>query len=284
MRKINLLKNRKIITIEGEDRFKFLQGIITNDIEKINNNLAIYSCLLTPQGKYLADFFISELDGCLIIDLPDLSKDYVIKKFTLYKLRSKIEIADRSNEYLIYSILDKNFSFHTQGSIVKLEHALAFVDPRLKNLGVRAFVSIHDKSKIEKTYPDHSDYYDRLRIDHLVPEGHKDMIAEKSFPLEFGLEKFNAIDFKKGCYVGQELISRTHYRGVVRKRIFKITSNTNMAKPGSEITANGQKIGIVCSTIENTGLAMLRTEDWQKAVDDKLEFYAGDILIEISSS
>ena len=253
---IDKILERSLIILEGNDRHVFLQGLITANIKNVTNNDAIYACMLTPQGKYLADFFIIDHDNRFYIDLPSAQKDNVITKFKLYKLRSKIEIIDVSNDYFIYSL---------HGDI-KFD-GIKLTDPRNRNLGYR----LYSKSEnLENTYS-----YEKLRIESKVPEGEKDLISGKSFPLEFGLEKIGAIDFKKGCYVGQEPISRTYHRGVIRKNIYKVSSMDNLPESGTKIFAGNIEIGTLCSTYQNIGLSLLRNEEYNKAAKEGGKFVVG---------
>lgn len=258
----NILEDRKIITIKGEDRYNFIQGLITNDIFILDSKSSIYSCFLTPQGKYFADFFITKYQDHFLIDVPSAKKDILIAKLNMYKLRSKVEILDESCEYLIYSIYgDKVF-----------QEGVIFLDPRNENMGFRAIVKKENKNKIESEFSKKEDYEAR-RINLQIPEGEKDLTSEKSFPLEFGFDKLNAISFTKGCYVGQELISRTFHRGVIRKKIFKITSNNGFSLKNTELFLYEKKIGIMLSSASDIGLCLINTEDLAEIKDTNTKIY-----------
>lgn len=243
-----LLTERSIIRISGEDRFKFLQGLLSNDVNKLPPNEGLYACMLTPQGKYFADFFLY-IDGeSILLDLPDSRQEEIVKKLNIYKLRSAVTI-EPCPEYKVISFLSK----------VKAEGV--FTDPRSKNLGKRGFIHESKLQELIKGMHHVQDAYDLARINNFIAEGDKDLIPEKSFLLEYGFDELNAIDYKKGCYVGQELVARTHYKGVIRKEIVQIEAADKLPPLGTEIYAGEKKLGIICSSINNKGLALIRTED-----------------------
>lgn len=243
-----LLKTRSIARISGEDRFKFLQGLLSNDVNKLIPNEGLYGCMLTPQGKYFADFFLY-LDGnSILIDIPSSRKEEILKKLNMYKLRSAVTI-DSCPEYQVVSFSSK------------ISAPGVFKDPRSPNLGIRGFIHESNLAELTKDMQNDQDAYDLARIDNFIAEGEKDLIFEKSFLLEYGLDQLNAIDYNKGCYVGQELVARTHYRGTIRKQIIQVESQNKLPEPNTEIYADEKKLGIICSSVNNKGLALIRTED-----------------------
>lgn len=243
-----LLTERSITRISGEDRFKFLQGLLSNDVNKLTPNEGIYACMLTPQGKYFADFFLY-LDGeSILLDIPAIRQEDILKKLNIYKLRSAVTIAPCS-EYQVVSFLSE------------LKAPEVFIDPRSKNLGMRGFIHESNLAELTKDMQNDQDAYDLARINNFIAEGEKDLIFEKSFLLEYGLDQLNAIDYNKGCYVGQELVARTHHRGVIRKQIVQVESQNKLPESGTEIYADEKKLGVICSSVNNKGLALIRTED-----------------------
>lgn len=238
---MQLLKNRSLIIIEGEQRKDFLQGLITNNIYKC----PIYTLMLNAVGKFLYDFFIIDLEDKLLIDCDYESLDKIIIHLERYKLRSKINISSQKDKLGIFS--SKNF-FH---------HNICYEDPRNKNLGYRIIMPLKDA--IKKCEYD----YEFMRLNLGIAEGNKDMIESKSFPLEFGMDRIGAIDFNKGCYIGQEVISRTKYRGTIRKDIFIIKGET-LPSRGDDIIVDQTKIGTMCSKLNNIGLALIRLEEYEK--------------------
>ena len=246
----NILGERGVITIEGEQAKEFLQGLITNNISK----LPIYSLMLTPHGKFLYDFFISEQSNILYVDCYYTSIEQIIKTLNIYKLRSKIEIIDKTLEFNVVSSKEA-----INGAII------SYQDPRLEKLGYRSIVPkslVIDESNFS---------YESLRIQCGVPEGHKDMLQNKSFPLEFSMDKLNAIDFDKGCYLGQEVTSRTKYLGTIRKKPY-IIKGKDLPQIGHDILAGDQKIGLMCSSNSSTGIALIRQDDYEKLAQKNLPF------------
>lgn len=235
MDKIILHENRAIIEIKGEERKSFLQGLITNDVKKANSENLIYAVMLSPQGRFLYDFFIFENNESLFLDCFAPRRDEIIKKLNFYKLRSKIEII-KNDELLVAQFLGLNNS-----------ELKKFPDPRHKNLGFRCYIENSQKDNFEI---EASSKYDFLRISNKIAESELDLTYDKSFILEFGFDDLNAIDYKKGCYVGQELTARTHYRGEIRKKLVHVTiDNLIEIEKGQEISCEGKSVGIVLSSV-----------------------------------
>ncbi|KKB96257.1 tRNA-modifying protein YgfZ [Candidatus Arcanobacter lacustris] len=246
---MQLLENRSVIIIEGEQRKEFLQGLITNDIHKC----PIYSLMLSPVGKFLYDFFIIEDQDQLLIDCDYLSLESLVKTLNLYKLRKKINIISKKDELGVFSSKE----IYNEG--------ICYLDPRSKELGYRIIAP----KNTQITNSDHN--YELMRLNLGIPEGHKDLIESKSFPLEFAMDRLNAIDFDKGCYVGQEVTSRTKYRGTIRKEIF-IIRGEELPHTGDDIIVDQIKIGVMCSQLNNVGLALIKLEEYQKLDQTKLNF------------
>jgi hypothetical protein len=229
------LKNRTIITICGVDRKVFLQGLITNDINKVSEDKAIYTFLLSPQGRFLYDFFIIEKNETLFVDCALEKVDEIIQKLSFYKLRSKVEIA---KENLAIFVSDK--------PLVVSKEEICFVDPRNSRMGYRSLVA---RSLDNATGQSINDDYNFHRLNLKIPDD-SDLTYDKSFPIEFGFDNFNTIDYQKGCYVGQETTARMHYKGVIRKKIFLAEIlNCNQVDKGIEIEADDKKIGEILSSL-----------------------------------
>ncbi|MEY3106932.1 MAG: hypothetical protein RIT35_1105 [Pseudomonadota bacterium] len=253
------LQNRAIITVSGSDAREFLQGLVTGDMQKVTPVHSIYCCMLTPQGRFLYDFFISQIaEEVFLLDCFRLVRDDIIAKLTMYKLRSNVQIAplDDLNIYHLSEIKEHSHA----GDHVSMLEGFAFWDPRDINFGLRAYLR---NAPID--YAANPKAYDYLRILRKIPEGGKDMIEAKSFPLEYNMEQLGAIDFKKGCYVGQEVTARTKYRGLIRKTIYLCETIGEMAAVGSEILFMDKKIGTLCSHHDNIALALIRIEEFAQA-------------------
>lgn len=276
--KIAILEDRSILEIKGPERKKFLQGLITNDIEKASESHLIYSAMLAPQGRFLYDFFIFEIAEVIIIDCLSARRDELLKKLNFYKLRSKVEIT-KNDEMAVAAALEATANF-------KIENSHSFIDPRNQALGHRLYFQ---KSSNNLSSTAESEYH-FLRIKNKIAESEYDLTYDKSFILEFDFDHLNAIDYQKGCYVGQELTARTHYRGQIRKKLFHIKiANLPAIEKNSEITCEGNSIGIVLSSAlhnnELHALALIKLaedlnlEDQIKTFSEKLEFEKNRITI-----
>ncbi len=244
----SLLTTRAIVRLSGEDRFKFLQGLLSNDVSKLMVNEGLYACMLTPQGKYFADFFLFLDQDSILLDMPALRQEEIIKKLNIYKLRSSITIAF-CPEYKVVSFLST------------LSFPRVFVDPRSDALGMRGFILESDLQELTKNMNHDENAYDLARINNFIAEGEKDLIPDQSFILEYGFDNLNAIDYKKGCYVGQELVARTHHRGAIRKETVQVESENKLPHLGALICSGERKLGMMCSSVDNKGLALIRSED-----------------------
>lgn len=237
--------NYSIIKIEGEDKTRFLQSIITNDI---NTKGSIYCLILNPQGKFLFDFFITPKSDAYFIEINTNQLESFISRLKLYRLRAKVSITHIPEYAILYS--------HVKLDVPKLYE---YQDPRHQKLGLRTIVQNTDLSANSNIYLE-----DKYAL--AIPEGYSELIQEKSMPLEYGLELLNAISFTKGCYVGQEVISRTKYQGVIRKKIMRITSEYDLSTlpAASEIMINNNKIGTLCSSYKNQGIGLIRLENYNE--------------------
>ena len=251
MTKAIILKERSIIEIRGNDRKSFLQGLITNDINNANPNNLIYAAMLNAQGRFLYDFFIFEKGDSLFLDCLNSRRDEICTKFKFYKLRAQVEIIKNDD----YEILQ---SFRSCANT----DCLAFSDPRHKDLGHRIYRKITEDEDLahhkhrhighNDNDPNHidTDEYHYRRICLKIPESEHDLTHEKSIIAEFDFDNLHAVDYKKGCYIGQELTARTHYTGQIRKKIFHITiSDLEKVEKNSEISCEGKNVGIILSSV-----------------------------------
>lgn len=257
--------DHSLIAISGEDARSFLQGIISNDIYKATASTAIYALILTPQGKYLHELFIVEYEGMLLLSCASKRLPELLRKLTLYKLRSKVTISDVSSGYVMIALPDA--SQEEEGEVKAFLEGISYSDPRSRLMGARAILPReHAITTLENAgFQADECAYEKQRIQHAIAEGEKDLLPEKAFPLEYGMEVLHAIDFKKGCYVGQEVTARTKYRGTLRKHIYRVESKQPLPAYGTEITANNIKIGTLCSSLGTEGLALLRIEEYETA-------------------
>ena len=276
MRKHNIYipLDRAVIKVSGDDASKLLQGIISNDIEKVSANKAIYTYQLTPQGKYLFDYFISQTDSKnYLIDIASIYKEDFLKRLKMYKLRSKVTIEDKSEDLEVASLIgpkvaEKIGEDAELGSVHEFCKGHAFIDPRNKVMDARAIIARDNEYQAfhaqEFELSDIQEYH-KLRIENNIPEGEFDLTQDKSYPLQFRMREISGVNFEKGCYVGQEVTARTHHTGVVRKQtyIIKAEQGINVQK-GEEIIIEGRKLGQFLSSIGNTALALLGVEFVEK--------------------
>jgi len=251
-----ILPDRSIIHIFGPDSQKFLQSLVTNDVV---NKTYTYNYLLNNQGRYLSDFFIyQDNNESYFLDIDTNSSVALIKRLSMYKLRSHIEILDVSEFYEVLYSTKK-----LQNVVFSLQ------DPRYDKLGFRSLIKTENITKLQNKS---NDLYLKDKYNFAIVDGNLDLVVEKSIPIEFGAEELNAIDYKKGCYVGQEVISRAKYQGVVRKKIFKLQCGTNFApvNQGDEVTFDAVKVGKLCSFYENLAIGLLWEEKYLGLAEKKV--------------
>jgi folate-binding protein YgfZ len=229
---------RAILRIFGADAKEFLQNLITNDI---NKREPFYSLLLSPTGRYMFDFFVIESDDSYLIDIAEIDVENFTRRLNITKLRKEVTIENSSALYsVIYSETPIANSF------------FSYKDPRYIGLGYRNIIA-------NSHYIDPNiNFYLEHKFKYSIIDGVIDLIKDKSFPQEFGLDKLNAISFKKGCYVGQESISRIRTQGVVRKRIFKLISNSNFFPSAKlDIFYKTEKVGMITSFYKNLAIGQI---------------------------
>ena len=251
------LADSKFLSISGEDRGNFLQDLITNDIHKCDSTNSIYSCLLTPQGKFIADFFIIDHEKSYLIETHKKFAEDLINKLKIYKLRAKVEI-NIVNDLLSLSIIKNNDLLQSETDV------LLFKDPRNDKLGNKIFVAKNKFKEIEKKYnliEDNFEKYRELLIKNLIPFSSEDLIQDKSLLLENNFDKINAIDWEKGCYVGQEITARMKYRALLKKSIRVVEIISGHVNRGNQINFNQNKVGEIISSFNKLAIAMLKIEE-----------------------
>jgi len=271
-----ILEDRGVLAVSGPERVDFLQGLVSNDITKVATGLAVYAAFLTPQGKYLHDFFISEAEDVLLLECELGGLAALQKRLSAYKLRAEVSLADQSQDLAVAAIFGEGSADAT------LEGIAVYADPRLAKAGVRCILSKGDAETIlEKagfTATDPAEY-DRLRLSLGLPDASRDLIPEKSILLENGFDELNGIDWNKGCYMGQELTARTKYRGLVKKRLMPVTFDGPPPEPGTPVMQGDKEAGEVrsCQATEygGLGLALIRLD----ALKDAAELIAGGVNV-----
>jgi folate-binding protein YgfZ len=249
-----LLEDRSIVALSGPEARTFLQGLITNDVEKLAPGRAIYAALLTPQGKILFDFLIAEGDAAILIDCARASRDALVKRLSMYKLRARVEIEPREQLAVLAGLTGR-----------PAQRGITFEDPRLPALGHRTIGAREEMPDV----PPGPDAYLKHRLDLGVPEG-GDFGSDKTFALDAGLDELHAVDFEKGCYVGQELTARMKHRGTARKRLLVVDGPDTLA-PGVELRSGGHGIGEIVSMHGGRGFALVRLDRLEEAAGAEIE-------------
>ncbi len=227
---VYILEDRGLLYISGEDCKEFLQNIITNNINKVDEKNSCYSALLTPQGKYLYDFNILKHKSGYFLDCEKKNIDNLFKQLNLYKLRSKVEILNLSNEFVIAVLSKERFlemenSSSNRGCTIKYREDSIFLDPRNIELGARLVTNLEklylSLKKLGLQSENKNEYY-KLSHEIGIPQNNTDKLQNKLFGIECNFEELNAIDFKKGCYVGQENTARIKLKDKLNKRLLPI--------------------------------------------------------------
>ena len=220
---------RRLLRLSGPDAGEFLQGLVTNDVRRA----PVYTALLTPQGKYLADFFIIPDGDGFLLDVPAEQADDLLRRLTMYRLRAKVEIAEDPRPV-------------ARGTGPAPEGAIA--DPRDPALGWRGYGLGTD---------DATDW-DAIRVEHLVPEAGAELIPNDSFILEMGFERLHGVDFRKGCYVGQEVTARMKHKTELKKGLARVALDAPVPSGTAILTADGREAGVVFTQSGGRGIAYLR--------------------------
>lgn len=246
-----LLNYRCAVSITGKDAESFLQRLITNDIRKATLTKAIYTLLLTPQGKFLYDAFIIKTDDGYLADIDKNHAEACIATLNKYKLRADVTLTITNDHCAV--TLDEHISSKN------IKNAIFYQDPRHERMGYRAFI----KSTSDITLDTHLDEYHRHRIELEIPCGSLDLVSGELFPHDVNMDMLHAIDYKKGCYVGQEVTARMHYKGSPKRTIRKIHSpdQTELPPPGTPLlNAQGKIIGEYRFSVGKIGLAVTKID------------------------
>jgi folate-binding protein YgfZ len=276
--KAALLTDRGVLRVTGEPARHFLHNLVTANIETLTPGHARYAALLTPQGKILADFFVVEAPaadgGGFFIDAPKALVPDLAQKLTFYKLRAKVTIEP----------LDALSVLAAWDGIGATEYGLDYRDPRLPALGQRvllpAEVAQEAAADLGATLADES-AYEAHRIALGVPRGGVDFIYGDVFPHDADLDKLGGVDFKKGCFIGQEVVSRVEHRGSARNRIVPVAFDAHAAEDGSPVMAGEKNVGTMGSSAGNLGLAMLRVDRVADALAAGTPLLAGGIPMKL---
>jgi folate-binding protein YgfZ len=241
------LPSRAVISVAGDGAKDFLQNLVTADIDDLKPGQATYSALLQPQGKILFDFFVLSENGRYAIDCSAAQRPELLKRLTFYKLRAKVDLSASDEEVGV--------------AAAKPANGLSFTDPRAALLGARLIAG-------KGSLPDADDEaYRGGRIRLGIADSDEDIGSGELFPHEANLDQLGAVSFKKGCFIGQEVVSRMEHRGTARNRIVPVYSPKGTPLKGSEIKAGGKTIGTVLSAADKDALALIRLDRLKDAVE-----------------
>jgi folate-binding protein YgfZ len=280
------LEDRGFLAVAGPDARAFLQGVVTNDVNKAQPGQAIYAAMLTPQGRYLHDFFIVELDGVLFLDVAKSRLDDLRARLLKYRLRAKVEVDDVSTLFRTIALLgdgphDSQALHGFEGRGGPFAGGFCYVDPRYAGIGARAMLPTSGAEALSNAGFEANDRmaYETLRLLFGIPEGLVDLVQEKTLPMEANFDLLNGIDWAKGCYVGQELTARMHYRALLKKRLLPVEIEGDVPAIGAPVTYDGQDAGEMRTGMGDQGIALLRLEVVLEAVKAEKPLLAGDSQI-----
>lgn len=274
------LPDRGVVKVAGEDARNFLNGLITTDLDRLKSGLGRFGALLTPQGKIIVDFLITEAPaghgGGFLIDCPKALADGLATKLKFYKLRAKVTVESLSDDLGVLAAWDGQLA--TQPD-------LTFSDPRNEELGYRILIPEDLKQKLsdligaELVDPSQ---YEAHRIALGVPRGGLDFMYSDAFPHETNMDRLGGVDFDKGCYVGQEVVSRMQHRGTARTRSVKVLLDGPSPEAGATILAGDKPVGTIGSTADGKGIALVRIDRVADALDAGQALTAGGLGVRLA--
>ncbi len=278
--KAALLPDRGVVKVSGEDARNFLNGLVTTDVTKLAPGQGRFGALLTPQGKIIVDFLITEAPeghgGGFLIDCPRPLAQPLADKLGFYKLRAKVAVENLSDSLGVIA---------AWGGDPAIKPDLAFPDPRDAALGWRILAPQELAQKVADlvgaALVDAADY-EAHRIAAGVPRGGLDFMYNDAFPHETNMDRLNGVDFDKGCYVGQEVVSRMQHRGTARTRTVRVTLDGAPPEAGTTVMAGDKNVGTMGSTSGQNGLALIRTDRVADALEAGAQLTAGGLGIRLA--
>jgi hypothetical protein len=275
--KAALLPDRGVVKVAGDDARAFLHGLVSADILKLAPGAARFSALLSPQGKIIADFIVVEApaqDGSgFFLDLPRALGAALVNKLNIYRLRSRVIVEDLSETLGVLAAWDGNATTAA---------GLAYADPRLPALGLRVMLPTHraaDAAADLGAILVDANEYETHRIALGVPRGGVDFAYGDAFPHESDMDQLGGVDFAKGCYVGQEVVSRMEHRGIARTRAVPVGYDGAAPEPGVPVTAGERQVGTMGSAVAGRGVALLRLDRVAEALSHGESLLAGGVAI-----
>jgi tRNA-modifying protein YgfZ len=278
--KASFLPDRGVVRVSGEDARNFLNGLVTTDLTQLGPSLGRFGALLTPQGKIIVDFLITEAPsghgGGFLIDCPRALAQGLADKLGFYKLRAKVTVENLSDSLGVLAAWDGDLA---------VKPDLSFADPRSDALGWRILIPEELKQKVADLIGADlvdSAAYEAHRIASGTPRGGLDFMYGDAFPHETNMDRLHGVDFDKGCYVGQEVVSRMQHRGTARTRTVKIVLDGFAPEPGTAILAGDKPVGTIGSTSGQHGLALIRTDRVTDALDAGLALTSGGLGLRLA--
>ena len=285
-----VLPDRKIVAISGTDRLRFLQGLMTNDIRRLTPDRALYTGFLTGQGKLLCDAFVMQDGDRILIDLATSFVEDFVKRLSAFRLREAVEIGETAPALAVAAVwgmgatarLELDSAEGVVGNGAPAEAQYAFVDPRIAALGARLvyWADFPIETKLARldfanaTAADYAEHRLALGIADTPEIG-----GEACYPLEANFEMLHGVDFKKGCYVGQELTARMKLKGELRKRILPVSGSVPLPRVGTPVMADGAELGPLIAASGTRGLVLLRLDRLADAKEESIR--AGDVQLNI---
>ena len=264
----SFLDDRGVLRVSGAEARGFLQGLFTCDVERVAPGNPAFGALLTPQGKIIVDFILTEQDDAFWLDAPATLAADLLKRLRLYRLRAQIELSDLSETLGVQAIWG-----------AEPPPAGAQPDPRHPGLGARL---IAERAKLADN-PGERAAYEAQRIACGIPQGGLDFAYGEAFPHEANMDLIGGVDFKKGCYVGQEVVSRVHHRGTARRRILTATFAAEAPAPGTPVLAGETEVGALGSTAGAHALASIRLDRAEDASAAGTPLTAGGIALTLGA-
>jgi folate-binding protein YgfZ len=278
--KAAFLPDRGVVKVSGADARDFLNGLVTTDVTLLRPGLGRFGALLTPQGKITTDFLITEASsghgGGLLIDCPRALAQGLADKLGFYKLRAKVAVENLSDSLGVLAVWDGEPA---------IKPDLAFADPRNTALGWRILVPEELAQKVADLIGAElvdSSAYEAHRIASGIPRGGLDFMYGDAFPHETNMDRLHGVDFDKGCYVGQEVVSRMQHRGTARTRTVRVILEGSSPEPGTAILAGDKPVGTMGSTSGQNGLALIRTDRAADALDAGTALTSGGLGLRLA--
>ncbi|MFT4115820.1 YgfZ/GcvT domain-containing protein [Bradyrhizobium sp.] len=274
------LPDRGVVKVAGEDARNFLNGLITTDVDRLKPGLGRFGALLTPQGKIIVDFLITEAPaghgGGFLIDCPRALADTFATKLKFYKLRAKVTVENLSDDLGVLAAWDGQPAAQPD---------LAFADPRNEALGYRILIPEDLKQKLSDLIGAElvdATEYEAHRIALGVPRGGLDFMYSDAFPHETNMDRLAGVDFDKGCYVGQEVVSRMQHRGTARTRSVRVLLDDLAPEPGIGVLAGDKPVGTMGSSARGKGIALVRIDRVADALDAGQPLTAGGLAVKLA--